>query len=424
MQSRLGWWGAGLLALAMGTCPSLAAGEPDGLLGELHSAALENRHRLDFDGEAFSGPAWRSLLEEGGRAQFFVIGEEHGIAENPKFAAALFAKLSADGYSKVVIEVSPPMASELDRALEQGGLHGLMDLYRQPGAEPAFFGMREEAEFLADVRARAPVGEPVLWGVDYEVGGDRHLIRMLEGIDKPEPASAALAALKAASEASWARYSETGEPRYIFSFSGDPALVREVRETWPGVSPEADWILETLEETLEINRLWVGGQAWRSNARRVQFLRHNFLRHWRDAHRQGPAPKVLVKLGASHAVRGRSMVEVFDLGTLLPELAVIEGSGSFSVLVLPGAGTEVARFDPANWAYVAGPAPDSYGEGFDAITRAAFDDAFTLIDLRPLRSVVGMRSAAPELLRLLHGFDSVLVLTGSAPAAGIELDSM
>ena len=116
---------------------------------KLTEAAIAHRLRLDFDDGAFSGLAWDRLVAEGKSAQFFLMGEEHGIAENPKLAAQLFAELSNHGYSKVAIEISPTMARLLDEALMKDGLDGLRDLFAQPGGEPTFFGMAEEAEMLA-----------------------------------------------------------------------------------------------------------------------------------------------------------------------------------------------------------------------------------------------------------------------------------
>jgi hypothetical protein len=418
MNSRLKWM---LIAAVVVTQwpGAVQSSETATLVERLQTAAAENRLRLDHEGDRFSGPAWEKLIEEGRQAQFFIIGEEHGIAENPKFAAAVFHELASHGYSKVVIEISPPMASALDQALQLDGLEGLHNLYAQPGAVPAFYGMREEAEFLAAVRARVP-DRPLLWGTDYEVGGDRHLLRMLAGKDMPAAARGALDALTAASHTSWAQFQETGNPQFIFSFSGDPALVRAVITQWPERDDESDWILHTLEETLEINRLWVGGQAWHSNERRAALLRGNFLRYWLEEKKAGRTPRALLKFGASHVIRGRNMTDTFDLGVLLPEIAALEGRGSFSVLVLPGAGTQVARFNPVSWSYQPVPAKDGYADGMQPILDAVFPDAFTLIDLRPLRAIIGMRQDVPQALaRIVHGFDAVLVMTGSTASTGL-----
>ena len=53
---------------------------------------------------------------------------------------------------------------------------------------------------------------------------------------------------------------------------------------------------------------------------------------------------------------------------------------------------------------------------------AAYPDAFTLIDLRPLRPLVfGPRHKTldSDLVRTIHGFDALLVLTGSAASANL-----
>ena len=74
---------------------------------KISEAASKHRLRLDFDGELFSGPAWDRLVAEGADAQFFLLGEEHGIGENPLLAAQLFSELTDHGYSKLAIEISP-----------------------------------------------------------------------------------------------------------------------------------------------------------------------------------------------------------------------------------------------------------------------------------------------------------------------------
>ncbi|MBA4000514.1 hypothetical protein [Brevundimonas sp.] len=412
--------GSTAAALAASSVRARTPAAQPALEDRLAEAARAARHRLDHDGVRFSGPAWDLLLDQGRQAQFFLLGEAHGIAENPKLAAALYAALAPTGYEKLAIEVSPPMAAELDAAAE-GGVDGLRALFADPGAQVAFFGMAEEAALLADVRRVAPAGRPVLWGLDYEVGADRRLIARLEEAPKPPAAAAALATLAAASAGSWARYAETGSPQHIFSFGGDPALVRAVRDGWPGVDPHSGWILDTLEETLEINRLWVAQRGYESNARRARFNRANLIRYWQAERAEGRAPRVMFKFGAGHMVRGLSPTAVFDIGTLAPEIAATVGGESYHLLVLPGAGSQVANFDPTVWSYRPGPG-GAYGEGLEPILDQALPDAWTLIDLRPLRPLIPghrLTAAGTELSRLVHGFDAVLVMSGSTPSTNL-----
>jgi hypothetical protein len=415
---------AALSALLVFTSAGADVAAEPGKEEKISSAATTSRQVLDFDGRTFSGPAWDRLVAEGKAAQFFLVGEEHGIAENPKLVAQLFSELSNHGYSKLAIEISPTMASLLDAALVDDGLDGLRELFSEPGGEPAFFGMAEEAEMLAAVRAAVPASRPVLWGTDYEVAGDRQLLQLLERAKKPVAAQAALDNLVAASAASWAEYEETGSPQFIFSFAGDPALVLAVREVWPNPDPRSAVILNTLEKTLLINNLWIQGRAWESNLERSALMRENFLRHWHAAKQSGAAPRVMAKYGASHMVRGHSQTAVYDLGTLLPEIAAIEGGHSFSLLVVPGAGSSLAGLNPSTWSYEPHPAGGGYLNGLEPLMTAAVEDAFTLIDLAALRPVVGMsrNNIDDELFRIIHGFDMLLVLSGSTPSGELHHD--
>ena len=384
-------------------------------------AAAAHRQLLEFSGEGFSGPAWETLVAEGKAAQFFLLGEEHGIAENPRLAGELFEALAPTGYSRFMIEVSPPMARALDAAA-RNGVDGLRNLYATPGSEPAFFGMAEEAAMLARVRAAVNDPAPVLWGADYEVGGDRLLIATLGKQPKPQAAEEALAALKAASDASWAQYEETRNPQFIFSFSGDPALVASLREAWPGHDAEISSILDTLEQTFAINRLWINGEGFASNERRSDFLRRNFIAQWNAEKAAGRVPKIFAKFGASHLVRGRNNSEVYDLGTLIPEVAALEGKRAFHLLVLPGVGASTAVFNPSTWSYDPAPPKDGYMQGLEPLLVAADSETFTLIDLRPLRPLLGRwrEDTHPELMRVVHGFDALLVMSGSTPSTNLR----
>lgn len=390
----------------------------------LADAARESRTRLEFDGDTFAGPGLGRLLEKARQSQFFLVGEEHGIAENPQLVAELFTTLVADGYEKLVIEVSPPIARILDEAARVGGIEGLRTLYATPGGEPAFFGMREEAQMLARVRGSLPDADEVFWGVDYEVASDRPILRKLRAMRRPASTDAPLEALVAASSAAWSRYEETRNPQFIFSFSGDPALVKAVKDAWPDPDASAARILDTLQQTLEINRHWVEGRNWESNASRAALLRANFLDYWEASGPVGKRPKVLAKLGANHLLRGLNVTGTFDLGTLLPELAAIEGSQSFSLLVLPGRGSSTAVLNPSSWSYEPRPAKDGYAQGIEVLIDAAYPDAFTLIDLAALRPRVRVTTGVftHELVRIVHGFDMLLVLSGSTASSELQHD--
>ncbi len=130
----------------------------------------------------------------------------------------------------------------------------------------------------------------------------------------------------------------------------------------------------------------------------------------------------MFKFGASHMVRGLSHTQVLDIGTHVSERAQLMGTKSFHVAVFPGVGSQVAQFDPTSWTYRASEAGTYSDEGMTPLMAAAYPDGFTLIDLRPIRSLVfGERHKAldADLVRTIHGFDALLVLTGATASANL-----
>ena len=408
--------GASLMA-----APAMADAGPQvpkqpAVLGVLAKAMVTNRMPLACNGTAFAGAGFDWLLQQGAQAHAFLIGEEHGIAENPKLAAQLFTALAPHGYNHVAVEISPPMASAIDRMMHGAGDPALRQFLAAPASRVPFFGLEEEFQWLTTAGA-AMRGAPFLWGLDYDVCADRYLLAQLRSRPKPAAAAAALNALTAASIASWARYAETRDPRFIFSFAGDPNLVKAVRAAWPKPAPAAALILETLEQTLAINAAWVAGAGHQSNLLRATFMRANLMRQWQ---RTAPHERLFMKFGASHMVRGLSMTDVFDLGSLVPELVAERGATSFHLLVLPGPGTQTANLDPTQFRYVPG-ARSEYGEGMDLFDQAILPGTFTLFDTRPLRALASStnRDMPLPLWRTIHGFDAVLVMTGSTPSTNL-----
>ncbi len=382
----------------------------------LVARARENRHALAFDGRTFSGPGWDLLIEEGRKAKFFMLGEEHGLAENAHLSASLVETLAPMGYNRVAVEISPPMAQEVGAALDRGGLDGLKRFYAQTGAYVAFYTMAEEAMFLARARKALPRGEDALWGFDYEVGGDRRLIGRLKTAPKPPAARGPMTALISASIAAWSDYQASHDPSKLFSFAGDPRLVRDLMEAWPNPDPQSGWILDVLLGTLEANNLWLAGKELESNQRRAELMRANWTRYWKALGPKAKSTRAFFKFGASHVVRGRNMSEVFDMGSLIHETAALEGKSSFNIFVLGGKDGKAAQFNPVAWRYEPAPVSDAADTNLTFLTDQALPEGFTVIDLRPLRPILTHSRVArsdPRWSQIIHGFDALVVMPGS-----------
>lgn len=376
---------------------------------------LQNVHPMSFDGRAFSGAGWEMLVGEGAGSEMVMLGEEHGLHETPLLARAWFEALRPAAFDTLAIEISPPIAQDLDRAARDG-VEGIRQFCVSHPPGPAFYFWRTEAELVAAARAAVPGRRDVLWGLDYEVTGDRRLIERLRA-KAPRSVREPLDALDAASQRGWATWRESHNPASFFAFSGDPELVRAVRAAWPRRDADVGEILDTLEETLEINRLFPG-QIWASNDRRARNMRRNLVSHLSRAERDGRRPKVMFKMGENHLQRGVNWTGNFDIGSLAAEVAALRGGKSFSVLVGGGAGGHHGILNPTVLTTVDAPVGMFEEVGFHFLISRLSHEGPALIDLRPARALLSASQRlrdfnSPEAVRNIFSYDALVVWNGS-----------
>jgi hypothetical protein len=360
------------------------------------------------DGPA--GRGWDWLVQEARDARFTLIGEEHGVRETAELAAALFNALRGSGYTRMAIELSPIIAQDIEAAARRNGLQGIVDFFSGPDTWSPVY-LREEAQFLAAVIHAAPRSERVLWGLDREIFSDRYLISRLEA-RVPQRARESFSRLKEASTTAWAQQNP-------FLFSQDPALVSAVRAAWPNPDRESDMILRTLEESLAINAVARTGTAWASLQRRAQWMRDNLAARLREERGPGSPPKVMLKFGYNHMIRGANYVNIFDVGSMSDEVAALNGGRAFHILVLPGPGSRQAVLGPGrSFVSVSSDEFDEFKAGDQRLTHVLSNANATgheVIDLRALRPLAmrGLEGWNPDVVRTIHGYDAAVIWKGA-----------
>ena len=380
----------------------------------LLTALKGNRLPLTMtDGPA--GRGWDWLVQQARDARFTLIGEEHGVAETAQLSAALFNALRGSGYSRMAIELSPIIAQDIEAAARRNGLQGIVDFLSAPSIW-TFYNLREEVQFLADVIKAAPRSERVLSGFDRELFSDRYLISKLEA-KVPQRARESFTRLKEESTNAWAQ----GTP---FTMSGDPAIVSAVRAAWPNPDRESDTILRTLEESLAIN-VAARTSNWLYSQRRTQWNRDNMAALLREEHGRNVLPKVMLKFGYNHMIRGANYFNVFDLGAMADEVAALTGDRAFHIIVLPGPGSRQAvPGQGRSFGSVSSDEFDEFRTGDQRLTRVLSNANATgheVIDLRALRPLAmrGLESWNPDVVRTIHGYDAAVIWKGARASSSL-----
>ncbi|HKA36850.1 MAG TPA: hypothetical protein VKH43_08520 [Thermoanaerobaculia bacterium] len=411
---RKGWLGWILTLGGLVAAPG-AAGAQEATVERLFADVLHaNRYALVLEGGRLTGPGAAFLVREGGKGQFLLLGEDHNVAEIPRLTAALFAELHAQhGYDYLADEQDLWMCSEISKPPYLGReeqIRALRAKYRN-----AFtFEGDEEVAMLADIGRISTAKVARIWGLD-QIFGALHVLERLEAIAADDSVRGRVRAL-----VDFARPYESG--RYV----PGKRLMSEVElpedlvtiPTWYRArakdSAEGAFLADQLGKSVRIYANWRHAAiekqptGYESNREREENMKDLFLRYYRDAERRdGRLPKVLFKFGHWHLYRGQSPGSVFTLGNFASEFAKSNASSSFAAAIYQDDGPG-SKKDWSSWAPWARP-----------FIEAEFPEGWTVLDLRPLRSLAHARrlgTIPPELWRLLFGFEALILLKAAHPA--------
>lgn len=374
---------------------------------------------MKLENGALTGPGAQALLARLPKAQFVLIGEEHGFADTPRLALALARAGRKYGLTHHVVETGPLSEEWAGDVLRKAGVDGLARaLAGRPLALP-FLTMREDAElahyFVAGARRGADALD-ALWGVDQEfIGSPLIHFETLAGLAPDKEAKAlALSLLKAEREAFAA-----GNQGAFFLFRAQAEDFARLRAAF-GKLPRAAAIVAALEESAGIYQSFGAGKNYASNADRIALIRRNFLAACNKA---GKAPRALFKMGAIHLGRGTTFLNTFDLGSLTEGIAAANGLDVLRILYFPVSGRVTQVKPSAKGAFET----VDYGEDEMIAALASLGvteemiaaDGFTVIPLEPVRLALEQEglSGLPEESRFfLLGYDFLVTTRNAQPA--------
>ena len=245
-------------------------------------------------------------------------------------------------------------------------------------------------------------GPAPVWGVEQTLGSERYLEELLTlapNADGKRQVAELLAEVRSL---------EKTRRDYAHFLHDDPATQGRLealqRAFQAPAGSRADFLLFGLVKSAEIFGYdrragageWVG--LFNNTVREAQFKR-NFMIQYRDAQKEGRAPKMMFKFGSWHMYHGRSPGGAFTIGNLAHELAISGGMDAYGVLLLPGS-TKWSELD--EWLKPLVPAGRPAGP--------------TLVDLRALRPYQRLyRQQVAEkdqwqLRDLINAFDAIVVL--------------
>jgi len=366
-----------------------------------------NRYTLAFNDGQLSGPGAELLAREIADTQLFMVGEQHATATIAEIETALHRTAVEAGYGYAALEIGPVTAIEVER-LSREGPGRLGAWLREPGHDfaVAFLFWEEELALVEQAVSASPARANAIWGLDQEfVGSLPLLLPRLDALARTPAQRDALAQLRVRSAA---------DPMLLGSMP--VADLEPLRIAFPETdNSEAAALIENLVLS---NRIYApftgrGGSGYDGNLARETYMKRNFLRAFAAAEAaDGRPPRVFLKFGANHMMRGFSTTDVPALGNFVAEWSLVRGFSTTNIFIGCVGGQQNDPRSRENTSCDSSELPDD-----SPLRTQMLPGQLTLFDLRPLRT--RLRDVDPLTRRMILAFDFYLAVRDPRPATPI-----
>ncbi|AHM61613.1 hypothetical protein D770_16795 [Flammeovirgaceae bacterium 311] len=385
----------------------------DSLLIEL---LKQHRYKVSLSNGTLEGEGAQWLKKEAADAQFILIGEDHGLAQPPQLTAAVFKMLHPAGFRYFVSETGPSSIKLLTPMVAGKDQHSLVSFFRQHPMAFAFYPMQEEAQMLKEILQTTRYAENTVWGIDQEFIMSPGAY--LHHLAKQKWGKESRLVLEQYVRRTDAEMKDALETKDFSKLSMQTLTAEdfEILRTAVKSKPEAVSIINNLERSQEIYQLF-GTSGYTSNLVRIQLMKDNLMKHYRQAQAAGNAiPRAVFKFGATHMYRGQSFLGFYDIGNLASELAASNGMTSLHILIAGNGGTV------NNWRLINDVSTQkSPYSGKEALKELGISPLYSLmdkkewqlIDLEPAREMIyngRIKNINQQLRKIIWGYDAILLI--------------
>lgn len=396
-------------------------------MSSLREFLSEHHYPLQLDHQSLIGPGAAFLQARAQEARFMLLGEEHGVGSNLAFATALFQTIHPFGYKTYVTEIGPISAANFNQYLHTSDPQAAFEAFfrEYPFAVPFAWWQEERALYQA-VRQAASEQEAPLIGVDQEfiLSPQCHLKTLWEQCADPGLQARLGAWLDLERQANRALARGTSPDQLItFMNQALPDAWEALRQHFAThAQADALAIMDALQVSHQIYMFYKHEQYYENNQVRSEWMRSYFYTAYQKQMAAWPDSRFFIKLGANHVSRGHTTMGILDLGNFIAELAYIEGTKSFHLLVLPLSGTLNAWLPFLPEAYKAHPIDGDYGPGVAHLLEAVpSKTGWNLYDLRPFRQRQNYwAKEQPAFKELFLRYDAVLLMEDVHAARFLE----
>lgn len=379
----------------------------------------QHSYTVTMDNKHLSNSGAIYLKRKAAEAHYFLIGEQHGIAEIPTYTASIIRAINALEYEYYASEIGPITAEIMaDRIIDSKAEEEIAALLSEFPLGIPFYTLKNEAEVLEAVKEKTKLSNH-FWGLDQEfILSSRLLLMELVNISKTETEKSTAQEYY---DQALAGYQQSVEKRVpmVFLFAAADKDFERLNQVF-FKSEKGLRIIGEMQKSQDIyKKLMVQRKGYRSNIQRANLLKQHFMDYYKQADIANSNKKVLIKLGAMHTYKGINPLGVSDIGNFIHEFATSKEQRSFHLYILPAKGNQ-------NTYTLMSRSADDKNKAFDNSTDPAYASLIRasgnetrVFDLAPIRNLVFNKEIInldEGLKRIIFGYDAILVLPEATAA--------
>jgi hypothetical protein len=361
---------------------------------------LSGKHiqTFEFREKKFSGDGWEQILSEAAKTNYIAVGEDHFTNEIPAFCSAMIDHVKVDNF---FCETDPFSAKILESKIKELSATQLEQFVAEYGNTFSFFALQPELDlFKKAVAHRARV-----FGTDQILlVADRLLCADLKTKTTNEAAARIYGVMEEQSKS------------FFDSFRDDP------KKPFYMLTPEFEKKIEALSalklsayESKIIEKLTLTARIYKEQNHhlRIQLMKDQLMEqydHWATR-------KSLFKYGAVHMAKGESLLDIYDLGNLINNIADSKFQNSLHIMIIGKAGAQGSPFQKFP------PTPiDQQSADLKALKpffKVDHGKSWQCFDLAAIRGDIKkqkIRVENPRLVQILAGYDFLVIIPEVTPA--------
>ncbi|WP_179747348.1 hypothetical protein [Pedobacter xixiisoli] len=380
-----------IIALTILTCllNTLSIFAQDSLITAL---AKNNQTTFTKDVNQLKGLGWDKIIEKAKGSSNVLIGEDHFTDEIPFFVSKIAEQIKFDNF---FCEIDPFTAHIFEQKINTLSTDALKKYKADYGNTFSFYAFESEFNLLKQLVN----GKTNIRGTDQILlVADRLICNELMQSTKNKRAKEIYESIRDQSKAHFSAFlKDQKKPFYLLTED----FGKKIDElTKLKLSSEENKIVAALKLTAEIYKS-------QNHHLRIQLMKNQLMADYNN----WVGKKNLYKYGANHASKGESMLEIYDIGNLVNNVADSQFTNSLHIVIVGKSGMQASPFQgfPAS--------KIDENEGFLRSLKPFFKlingNEWQCFDMAPIRRAIEngkIKITDIKLLRIIKGFDLLVVI--------------